>query len=141
MKLKQIEEIATYKVPVWQPILLILLLLLGYFIVPILAKNNELSSKKKESPGMTLGVETFKDDVADKVLDSSKPYIEQAKKDVGTVLGAAQVVVQNAVSDIASRSADTAKEFVFDSTFGKVLQNINSLPSDQQDLIRKAICK
>ena len=33
------------------------------------------------------------------------------------------------------------KEFVFDNTLGKLLQNINSLPADQQDLIKKAICK
>ncbi|MFZ2205916.1 MAG: hypothetical protein WA061_01375 [Microgenomates group bacterium] len=141
MKLKQIEEIATRKVPVWQPGLLIVLLLMGYFIVPILAKNTQKPSEQNKSTGTTLGINTLKEDIKNKVVDSAQPYLKQVQKDAESVLGVAQQTVQNAVQDIASKSADSAKVFVFDNTLGKVLQNINTLPSDQQELIRKAICK
>ncbi len=141
MKLKQIEEIATRKVPIWQPGLLIILLLMGYFIVPMLAKNTQKPTQKNESQGTTLGVNTLQEDVKKKVIDTAKPYLEQVQKEAGVVLGAAQQTVQNAVQDIASKSADTAKVFVFDNTLGKVLQNIDNLSPDQQELIRKAICK
>jgi len=57
------------------------------------------------------------------------------------VLGLAQQTVQQTMQGIASKSANQAKEFVFDNTLGKILQNINTLPTDQQDLIKKAICK
>jgi hypothetical protein len=141
MKLKQIEEIATRKVPIWQPGLLIVLLLMGYFIIPILAKNTQKPVEKSKSTGTTLGVNTLKEDLKNKVIDSAQPYLKQAQKDAESVLGVAQQTVQNVVQDIASKSADSAKVFVFDNTLGKVLENINTLPSDQQELIRKAICK
>jgi len=140
MKLKQIEAIATRKVPIWQPGLLIILLLMGYFIVPILAKNTPKPPQKTDT-GTTLGVRTLQEDVKKKVVDTAQPYLEQIQKEAGVVLGVAQQTVQNAVQDIASKSADTAKVFVFDNTLGKVLQNIDTLSPDQQELIRKAICK
>jgi len=113
---------------------------MGYFIVPILAKNKPKPPQKTET-GTTLGASTLQEDVKKKVVDTAQPYLEKIQKEAGVVLGAAQQKVQNAVQDIASKSADTAKVFVFDNTLGKVLQNIDTLSPDQQELIRKAICK
>ncbi len=144
MKLKQIEEIATRKVPIWQPVLLITLLLLGYVVVPIIAKQVTTKAQKKESIGSTLGAETIKNNLQDSVnnvQDAVKPYSDQLQKDAGSVLGIAQQTVQNTIQSVASQSADQAKQFLFDNTLGKLLQNLNSLPADQQDLIKKAICK
>lgn len=140
MKLKQIEEIATKQVPVWQPVLLAVLLALGYFAVPLIAKKEAPSVQKKET-GSTLGIDTIKDRLNNGVETVVKPLSEQLQKEAGIVLGIAQQTVQQTVQDVASQSASQAKEFVFDNTLGKVLQNINTLPADQQDLIKKAICK
>jgi hypothetical protein len=137
MKLKEIEEIATRQVPIWQPALLVTLLLAGYIVVPLIAKKNPSTPQT----GSTLGVETIKDQFNNGVETVVKPASEQLQKEAGVVLGVAQQTVQQAVQDIASKSAEQAKEFVFDNTLGKVLQNINTLPADQQDLIKKAICK
>ena len=141
MKLKQIEEIATKPVPVWQPALLVTLLLLGYFAVPIIAKKIPLASQTNVSLGSALGIETFNKHLTSDMESAVKPMSDQLKKEAGTVLGVAQKAVQQTMQDIASKSASQAKEFVFDNTLGKILQNINTLPSDQQDLIKKAICK
>lgn len=140
MKLKQIEEIATRQVPIWQPVLLGALLLAGFFAVPLLAKSTP-PIEKKSSAGMTLGVDTIKDTLDRGVEHIAKPLAAQLQKEAGTVLGLAQEAVQQTVQNVASKSAEQAKEFVFDNTLGKLLQNINSLPTDQQDLIKKAICK
>jgi hypothetical protein len=143
MKLKQIEEIAKKKVPIWQPTLLVTLLVLGYTVVPILAKKSA-APPKQETLGTTLGIETLApltNEVKNKAINSTKPYIAQAQEQAGAVLGIAQNTVQTIVQNIASKSAETAQEFVFDNTIGKILQNIKTLPTDQQELIQKAICK
>ena len=141
MKLKQIEEIATKQVPIWQPVLLVVLLALGYFAVPLIAKKSTPPVEKNKSIGSTLGIDTIKDRVNNGVNTVVKPLSDQLQKEAGVVLGLAQQKVQETVQNIASQSASQAKELVFDNTLGKVLQNINTLPTDQQDLIKKAICK
>jgi hypothetical protein len=140
MKLKQIEEIATRQVPIWQPALLVVLLLAGFFAVPLMTKPTP-PVEKKSTAGMTLGVDTIKETLDSGVKNIAKPLAAQLQKEVGVVLGLAQEAVQQTAQNVASKSAEQAKEFVFDNTIGKLLQNINSLPADQQDLIKKAICK
>ena len=113
-------------------------------MVPLVEKNTS-ASKKNEQVGSTLGIETVKEQ-ANKSLNTGfnsldavvKPAAIKLQQEVGTVLGIAQQTAIQTVQDVASKSADQAKEFVFDSTFGKILQNINTLPSDQQDLIKKS---
>jgi len=140
MKLKQIEEIATRQIPIWQPVLLVTLLLAGYIAVPLIAKKAS-SSQKNQSASSTLGVETVGKQLSNGIDTVVKPAADQLQKDAGAVLGIAQQEVQQTVQNVASASADQAKEFIFDNTLGKVLQNINTLPADQQELIKKAICK
>ncbi len=144
MKLKQIEEIATKKVPVWQPALLAALLVLGAVVIPLIAKKNP-SVEKKETTGVTLGVSDIKQRVSDQLDNGMKnivmPLSNNLQKEAGVVLGLAQQAVQQTVQNVASQGANQVKEFVFDNTLGKVLQNINTLPADQQELIKKAICK
>ncbi|PIV08925.1 hypothetical protein COS52_00185 [Candidatus Roizmanbacteria bacterium CG03_land_8_20_14_0_80_39_12] len=139
MKLKQIEEIATRQIPIWQPTLLITLLLLGNVLIPMILKEKELKPPKKESLGSTLGIESIKKQVNEE-LKNVKPLTDQLQKEAEKVLGVAQETVQQTVQNVATQSTEKAKEFVFDNTLGKVLQNINTLPADQQD-IKKAICK
>jgi len=144
MKLKQIEEIATRQVPVWQPVLLATLLGLGFFAVPLIAKKTLPPVEKSKSAGSALGIKDIKKQLnagIQSVGDAAKPLSVSLQKEAGVVLGLAQQAVQQTVSSVASQSASQAKEFVFDNTLGKVLQNINMLPADQQDLIKKAICK
>lgn len=141
MKLRQIEEIATRQVPIWQPALLVTLLLAGYITVPLITRQAPPEIKKNKSTGSTLGMETVKNQLNRGVNTVVRPLSDQLQKEAGIVLGLAQEAVQKTVQNVASQSADQAKEFVFDNTLGKLLQNINTLPADQQDLIKKAICK
>jgi len=141
MKLKQIEEIATRQIPIWQPALLITLVVLGYTVIPFILKQNETKQIEEKSFGSTLGIENIKKQVNEGMQNVVKPYSEQLQKEAEKVLGVAQNAVQQTVQNVASQSAEQAKEFVFDNTLGKVLENINTLPAEQQELIKKAICK
>ncbi len=144
MQLKQFEDIATKQVPIWQPALLSLLLLAGFFAVPLISKPTPPPEPKKELLGSTLGVKDIKKQLNAGIQyagEAAKPLAESLQKEAGVVLGLAQVAVQKTVQNVASQSANQAKEFVLDNTLGKLLENINTLPADQQDLIKKAICK
>ena len=140
MKLKKIEEIATRPVPIWQPALLVSLLLLGIVAVPLIAKK-QVPAQNIQSIGSSLGASDIKNKVESQIITIAKPLSDNLQKEAGVVMGIAQQAVQQTVQNIASQSANQAKEFVFDNTLGKVLQNIKTLPTDQQDLIKKAICK
>lgn len=144
MKLQKIEEIATRQVPIWQPALLVTLLLAGFFGVPLITKTTPPKEEVK-SVGTTLGVETIKERLDSGVKNIAQPLanqlVDQVQKEAGVVLGLAQNAVSQTVQSVASQGASQAKEFVFDNTLGKLLQNINTLPADQQELIKKAICK
>lgn len=141
MKFKQIKEIATRQVPIWKPAFLITLLVLGYVVVPSILTQKKTQPIKNESKGTALGIETIKKQVDSGMKNVVKPYSEQLQKEAGKVLGVVQESVQQTVQNVTSQSTEKAKEFVFDNTLGKVLQNINTLPADQQELIKKAICK
>lgn len=137
MKLKEIEEIVEHKVPIWQPALLIILLILGFSIVPLIANQATELKKKTPTKENILGVETIQKTVDSGVEQYVIPYAQKLQQGVESVLG----VAQQSATDIASQSAQQAKEYVFDNTVGKVLDSVHSLPTDQQDLIKKAICK
>ena len=141
MKLKAIEEIATRQVPIWQPALLVSLLLAGYIAVPLIAKKAPVVPKKSTPVGSTLGVETVREQLNNGVNAVVKPAVKELQKEAGAVLGLAAQAVQQSAQSVASAGASQAKEFVLDNTLGKLLQNINTLPADQQDFIKKAICK
>jgi len=141
MKLKKIGEIATKKVPLWQPMLLVIILLLGGVIATVVTKTTQPQQKKAPSGGTTLGATTVTDKLVSGVTDLAGSVSQTVQKDAQTALGSLQQSLQQTVQDVASKSTTQAKAFVFDNTLGKLLQNINTLPADQQELIKKAICK
>jgi hypothetical protein len=135
MKLKQIGEIATRPVPVWQPALLGLLLLLGFTVVPLIAKKT--APPPSRAPGSTLGVSTIKDTLQQGATSLVQPYVQSLQHQAENALG----VAQQAATDVVITSTQQAKDYVIDNTVGKVLGTVQSLPADQLDLIKKAICK
>lgn len=77
---------------------------------------------------------------------SPKPFnkqtIVQLAKDTvedlgGSVLGTAT----SYISDVASKSAQKATTVVIDSSVGGIMSQVKKLPQEQQDEIKKALCK
>ena len=118
---------------------LILLILLGVFIF-------RYAWLKKAATEDTLGAETsLKDGKASVSLEEIQAQGEDlvnqlstnAKQQVGSVLG----TFDDLVSDQASKSADTVKEYIIVNTVGGLLQQIDKLPEADQELIKKEICR
>lgn len=138
MKLKQIADVAQKQVPVWQPTLLGLLLILGFTIVPLVAKNTSSTpSTTKTSPGSTLGAESLVNTLQQGATNLVQPYTQALQKQAENVLG----VAQQTATDAVITSTQQAKDYVIDNTVGKLLNNVQTLPADQLDIIKKAICK
>jgi len=137
MKLKQIADVAQKQVPVWQPVLLGLLLLLGFTVVPLIAKTAPTDAKKELVTGSTLGIQTVKDTLSENATNLAKPYVDNLQKQAESVLG----VAQQTATSIVVTSSQQAKDYVIDSTLGKLLDSVHSLPKEEQDILKKAICK
>ena len=60
-----------------------------------------------------------------------------AQKEAGVVLG----TFTDILSDTASQSASTLKEYIFTNTVGNLLKQIDKLPSQEKEMIKKEICR
>jgi len=137
MPLKPLEKPNKQYLP--KIIFILILLLSGSFLF----KNALL---KKNTLENTLGAETaFQESKSNVSLDEMKKQGEEmfsqvnntVQKEAGTVLGN----FSNLVSNTASNSATTIKEYIFENTVTTVLKEINKLSEKDQDLIKKQICQ
>ena len=69
-----------------------------------------------------------------KTVDDLK---EKGKEVAGQVLG----IVEDKAVQLASQSAKTVSDFVFDSTVGNLLKQIEKLPESQREKIKEEVCK
>ncbi len=88
------------------------------------------------------------------VLGANKNYIEPGKiinntvKNVESTTAQVLGVATQIVASTASKSAETTSNvagavsnFVFENTIGKIIDQVKVLPHDQQEKIKKEICK
>jgi len=62
---------------------------------------------------------------------------ETATQSINDMVAAATRLVGNT----ATKSAQTISDYIFDNTVGNLLKQIDKLPPDQQENIRRSICK
>ena len=75
--------------------------------------------------------------IEEKVGDWVDGAVSKTEETAGSVLGE----LTQTVIDIATQSAKKATDFVFDSTVGNVVKQVEKLPEKQQEEIKKEICK
>lgn len=63
--------------------------------------------------------------------------VSKTEEMAGSVLGE----LTQTVIDTATQSAQKATDFVFDSTVGSIVKQVEKLPQNQQEEIKKEICK
>jgi len=63
--------------------------------------------------------------------------VKQTQDTTGIVLGEATKLANT----IASQSAETVSDFIFDKTIAPIIQQIDKLPKQEQEKIKETICK
>ncbi len=92
--------------------------------------RNEVLGQTKEN---TLSLDNLQAG-AKKILDEAANKTEET---LGDVLGQAQTFAEQT----ASKSASSVSDFIFDNTVGSIIKQIDKLPQNQQEDIRRNICK
>jgi hypothetical protein len=77
----------------------------------------------------------------DEVLNQGKKTIEDLKQKGQEFGGQVLSVMEEKATQIATQSAKTVSDFVFDSTVGNLLRQIEKLPREQREKIKEEICR
>ena len=100
------------------------------FLILISAIFGFFIKKKSQDIPSVLGEVEKKNDL---IVDS----VDKAKKIGGEVLGETASFVQ----DLTSKAASTASDLIYQNTIGKLINQIDKLPQDQQERVKEQICK
>ena len=119
--------------------ILFLLFLIGaslfgnyYFYNKIKEKPEVLSATKKNKKN---------DFSIDEVFNKGKKTVEDLKEKGEEMAGQVLGIVEDKAVQLASQSAKTVSDFVFDSTLGNILKQIEKLPESQREKIKEEICR
>ena len=119
--------------------ILFLLFLIGaslfgnyYFYNKIKEKPEVLSATKKNKKN---------DFSIDEVFNKGKKTVEDLKEKGEEMAGQVLGIVEDKAVHLASQSAKTVSDFVFDSTLVNILKQIEKLPKEQREKIKEEICR
>ena len=77
----------------------------------------------------------------DEVFNQGKKTVEDLKEKGEEMAGQVLGIVEDKAVQLASQSAKTVSDFVFDSTLGNILKQIEKLPESQREKIKEEICR
>jgi len=114
-----------------------------FLISASLYGNYYFYNKAKQKPEvLSVKEENNKKDFSiDEVLNQGKKTVDDLKQKGEVVAGQILGVVEDKAGQIASQSAKTVSDFVFDSTVGNLLKQIEKLPETQREKIKENICR
>ena len=119
------------------------ILFLLFLIGVSLYGNYYFYNKPKQKPGVLSGTkENKKNNLSiDSILNEGKKTVEDLKQKGQEFGGQVLSVMEEKATQIASQSAKTVSDFVFDSTLVNILKQIEKLPKEQRDKIKEEICR
>jgi hypothetical protein len=118
------------------------MLFLLFLIGVSLYGNYYFYHKAKQKPEVLSATEENKKNnlSIDSILNQGKKTVEDLKQKGQEFGGQVLSVMEEKATQIASQSAKTVSDFVFDSTLGNILKQIEKLPKEQREKIKEEIC-
>ena len=119
------------------------IIFLLFLIVASLFGNYYFYNKIKEKPEVLSATkENKKNDFSiDEVFNKGKKTVDDLKQKGEEVAGQVLGIVEDKAVQLASQSAKTVSDFVFDSTLGSILKQIEKLPKEQREKIKEEMCR
>ncbi|MDH7476300.1 MAG: hypothetical protein QHH09_02395 [Microgenomates group bacterium] len=116
--------------------LIIILLIFGFIFAKFaqrkLAEQNRILGAKAEN---------YQENIENKIGHFLKKTGSNAEEIVTSGVKNILSTVSETVVDTASKSAGVVSEFVFENTIGNLLKQIEKLPPEQKEQIKKEICR
>lgn len=114
--------------------------ILGILLIAGAATTYVFGTKKtapKKTTGNVLGTEINVHSLQKTLEDASKPYVSSLGNASQSLINSAA----QAVASLAAEGTDQAKNYVLDSSLGKLVDQVKKLPSPVQEELKKEICK
>ena len=105
----------------------------NYYFYNKIKEKPEVLSATKENKKNNLSI--------DSILNEGKKTVEDLKQKGQEFGGQVLSVMEEKATQIASQSAKTVSDFVFDSTLVNILKQIEKLPKEQREKIKEEICR
>jgi len=119
------------------------ILFLLFLISASLYGNYYFYNKIKDKPEVLSATKENKKNnfSIDEVFNQGKKTVEDLKEKGEEMAGQVLGIVEDKAVQLASQSAKTVSDFVFDSTLGNILKQIEKLPESQREKIKEEICR
>jgi hypothetical protein len=119
------------------------MLFLLFLIGVSLYGNHYFYNKIKQKPEVLSATkENKKNNLSiDSILNEGKKTVDDLKQKGEEMAGQVLGIVEDKAVQLASQSAKTVSDFVFDSTVGNLLRQIEKLPKEQREKIKEVICR
>ena len=119
------------------------MLFLLFLIGASLYGNYYFYNKAKQKPDVLSATkENKKNNLSiDSILNEGKKTVDDLKQKGEKVAGQILGAVEDRAVQLASQSAKTVSDFVFDSAVGNLLKQIEKLPESQREKIKEVICR
>lgn len=137
MALKKIEK-STKSIPL-KVVFVLLLLLTGLIF-------NKISFKKKTPKNDVLGEEVRK--MSSPAASLKNTVKKESQQVIDNGLNTAKKAADNVINQVTDLAVQTASEaaakvsdVIFDNTVGNIIKQVNNLPSDQKEDIKRNICQ
>ncbi len=130
MAIKPIEK-ANHPTMLMKIGVLAFLIGIGYLLTKVTVNKKDIVDRAE-----VLSVESEKV-VKENTQNLAVSLMDKSKDVVGDVLGQATDLVE----EVASRSADTVSDFIFDKATEPLIDQIRKLPPDKMEEVKKNICQ
>ena len=105
----------------------------NYYFYNKIKQKPEVLSVKKENKRNPFSI--------DEVFNQGKKTVDDLKQKGEEVASQVLGIVEDKAVQLASQSAKTVSDFVFDSAVGSLLRQIEKLPREQREKIKEEICR
>jgi hypothetical protein len=119
------------------------LIFLGGLVVSAIIIDNVFLKKTKEIPSVLGEAQKIElqtqEKLVRKVQESSivKDSLKKTEETSGTIIGEAT----NTINKLASNAGSFVSDIIYKNSIGKVVEQIDKLPKDQQEKVKEQICK
>jgi len=100
-------------------------------------------NKTKDIPSVLGKTEEFKQETIDQIENTVKnnDLIAESLKKTEAIGGEILGQSTNLVTDMAQKASSMASDLIYQTTIGKLVEQIDKLPIDQQERVREQICR
>jgi len=125
-----------------QGLLIKVVFLFSLFLMAIIF-NQLIKKKVKDIPTVLGEVKKLKGKTENEIVDKMQKSdlvadsVKKAEEVSGQVLGD----TTNFIQDMANKAASMASDLIYQNTLGKLIDQINKLPQQEQEKVKEQICK